>query len=197
MPRSADEVHAELLALRCRRGDVQAWTELVGHFGPRLNYYLGRFVADRDETGSLLQEVWLRALRGIGTLRDEQRLVPWLYTIAHHVVMSHFREEYARREREDEGALEGAVGRRAVADASEADRFDNAELVHHALARIGLLEREVLTLLFLENLSISQIGEVVGVPPGTVKSRLHRGRAELRQVIEHELQDRKSPSHDT
>jgi RNA polymerase sigma factor (sigma-70 family) len=193
MPRSADDVHAELLALRCQRGDPQAWTDLVEHFAPRLTYYLGRFVSDPDEAGSLLQEVWLRALRGIKSLRDERRLVAWLYAIAHHVVMSHFRDEYARREQEDEYAVAGG----ATDDAPEYDRFDNAELVHHALGRIGWAEREVLTLMFLENLSVAQIAEVTGVPPGTVKSRLHRGRAELRQVIERETQSRKSRSHDT
>lgn len=193
MPRSADDVHAELLALRCRRGDVGAWTELVEHLGPRLTYYLGRFVADADVAGSLLQEVWLRALRSIGSLRDERRLIPWLYTIAHRVVMSHFREEYARREQENDAAIEGAFDNATTA----ADHLENAELVHHALARIGLLEREVLTLLFLEDLSVAQIAEVVGVPPGTVKSRLHRGRAELRQVIERELQEQESRTHET
>lgn len=193
MPRSADEIHAELLALRCRRGDVGAWTELVEHLGPRLNYYLGRFVADADVAGSLLQEVWLRALRSIGSLRDERRLIPWLYTIAHRVVMSHYRDEYGRRERDDACAIQT----RAVDNDAESDRFENAELVHHALGRIGLLEREVLTLLFLEDLSVAQIAEVVGVPPGTVKSRLYRGRAELREVIERELQEQESPTHDT
>jgi RNA polymerase sigma factor (sigma-70 family) len=193
MPRSTDNVSAELLALRCRRGDVQAWTELVEHFSPRLSYYLGRFVADADEAGSLLQEVWLRALRGIGTLRDERRLIPWLYAISHHVVMSHFRDEYARREQDDAHAIHSV----AVDDDSDSDHFENAELVHHALARIGLLEREVLTLLFLEDLSVAQIAEVTGVPPGTVKSRLHRGRAELRQVVEREIETRESRTHDT
>lgn len=193
MPRSADDIHAELLALRCRRGDPAAWNELVEHLGPRLTYYLGRFVSDPDEAGSLLQEVWMRALRSIGSLRDERRLIPWLYTIAHRVVMSHFREEYARREREDDAAIEGAFDNATTA----AEHVESAELVHHALARIGWAEREVLTLLFLEDLSVAQISEVVGVPTGTVKSRLHRGRAELRQVIERQLQDRESHTHDT
>jgi RNA polymerase sigma factor (sigma-70 family) len=192
MPRSADDIQAELLALRCRRGDLEAWTELVEHFGPRLTYYIRRFVADADEAGSLLQEVWLRALRSIGSLRDERRIVSWLYTIAHHVVMSHFRQEYARRTHEEEHAIGTAID-----DATATDDFDNAELVHHALARIGWAEREVLTLLFLEDLSVAQIAEVIGVPPGTVKSRLHRGRAELRQVIERELPGREPPNHDT
>ena len=73
-------------------------------------------------------------------------------------------------------------------DASLDDvRFDNAELVHFGLGRIGIAGREVLTLYFLEDLSTGEIAEVLGIPVGTVKSRLHKARHDLRRELEIEV----------
>ena len=65
-------------------------------------------------------------------------------------------------------------------------QVDNVELVHHALAQLSEAHREVLTLFFLNDLSIAEIGEVVGLREGTVKSRLHYARTALRRVLESE-----------
>jgi RNA polymerase sigma-70 factor (ECF subfamily) len=180
--RSADEIYDELLVTRCRRRDAAAWDELVDRYHARLLFYVRRFVDDEERAGSVLQDVWLNVLRGIPALREGSRLAPWLYTIARRTAMNHFRDEYARPE-----------GPEGTADAESGDpqddgqlQFDNAELVHYGLGRIGPAEREVLTLYFLEDLSLGQIGEVLGVPVGTVKSRLFKARRDLKQVLDRE-----------
>ena len=61
--------------------------------------------------------------------------------------------------------------------------FDNAEQVHHALDKLPLPQREALTLYFLEELSIEEIAEVLGVPAGTVKSRLHYAKSAIRNIL--------------
>jgi RNA polymerase sigma-70 factor (ECF subfamily) len=180
--RSADEIYDELLVTRCRRQDAAAWNELVDRYHARLLYYLRRLVDDEDRAGNLLQDVWLHVLRGIWTLQDGTRLAPWLYTIARRRALTDFRGEYSRPE---------AAGTEAVDTAEEQDgggqsQFDNAELVHFGLSRIGLAEREVLTLHFLEDLSLAEIAEVLDIPEGTVKSRLFKARRELRSVLERE-----------
>ena len=65
-----------MLVLRCRRNDRTAWDELVDLWTRPLQYYLRRLIADEEEVWNLLQEVWLKALRGIHTLRDTNRLAP-------------------------------------------------------------------------------------------------------------------------
>jgi RNA polymerase sigma-70 factor (ECF subfamily) len=180
--RSADDIYDELLVTRCRRHDATAWNELVDRYHERLLYYLRRLVDDEDRAGNLLQDVWLHVLRGIWTLRDGTRLAPWLYTIARRRAMTDFRAEYSRQEETGHAFV--------VEPEEEIDdrlaRFDNAELVHFGLSRLGLAEREVLTLHFLEDLSLAEIGEVLDIPEGTVKSRLFKARRDLRSVLERE-----------
>ena len=64
--------------------------------------------------------------------------------------------------------------------------LENAELVHFGLGRLGLPEREVLTLYFLDDLTISEIAALLEIPAGTVKSRLFKARRDLRRVLEEE-----------
>jgi RNA polymerase sigma-70 factor (ECF subfamily) len=73
-----------------------------------------------------------------------------------------------------------------VAAPEETEPFEDAEQVHRALGRISLPHREVLTLFFLEDLSQEQMAEVLGIPLGTVKSRLSYAKRALRSVLEQE-----------
>jgi|GEM_PF-6817585 len=68
----------------------------------------------------------------------------------------------------------------------EFELLENAELVHHALGQLSLEHREVLTLRFLEDLSVEEISEVVGCSEGTTKSRVHYGKLAMRTIIEKE-----------
>lgn len=180
MTRSTGDIYEDLLVLRCQRGDVEAWDELVLRYNQRLFYYVRRLVDDDDHAAQVLQETWLQVLRGLGALRQADRVAPWLYTIARRAVMSHFRERYSAPASTAEVPLDQLVDNEPL----ETAQFENAELVHFGLSQIGWIEREVLTLFFLEDLSIAEIARVLNIPPGTVKSRLSRARSELRRVLE-------------
>jgi RNA polymerase sigma-70 factor (ECF subfamily) len=171
-----------LLALRCKRRDLAAWEELVASWNERLRYFVRRMVEHEHDAANVLQEVWLSAFRNIVTLRQDARLAPWLYTIARRAVMNHYRGRYRQDEAvaTDEEFVESETDRDARID------FDNAELVHFGLGQLRMAEREILTLYFLEDLSVAEIGDVLEIPPGTVKSRLWKARQELRRVLDEE-----------
>jgi RNA polymerase sigma-70 factor (ECF subfamily) len=96
--------------------------------------------------------------------------------------MDHFRVKYARRE-----TLTSDVAVNEMDGVAEEQlNLENAELVHFGLSRLGLMEREVLTLCFLDDLSIAEIAIVLEIPMGTVKSRLFKARHDLRRVLEAE-----------
>lgn len=183
MTRTTEEIRDELLVSRCQRRDQAAWEELVERWNGRLLYYLRRVIDDEQEAWNALQEVWIKALRGIRSLRDKRRLAPWLYSIAHHTAMSHYRKRYTRLEQNEAVQIDG------LGDAGPSNdvRFENAELVHFGLGQLGIAQREILTLYFLEDLSTAEIAKVLGIPAGTVKSRLFKARHDLRRVLEREV----------
>jgi RNA polymerase sigma-70 factor (ECF subfamily) len=177
--RTSREIYDELLVTRCRRRDVAAWDELVERWNDRLLYYLRRMISDEHEAANAVQEVWLNAFRNVSSLRDGARLAPWLYTITRRAAMNHFRGKYA-----NPATQTVELAEEASVDQDEQSTFENAELVHFALGRLGIREREVLTLYFLNDLTVGEIAALLEVPSGTVKSRLSKARHDLRRVLE-------------
>jgi RNA polymerase sigma-70 factor (ECF subfamily) len=119
----------------------------------------------------------VRVLSGIGSLGDPGSLTPWLYRVARNTALSHARSREPVHEPLEDHP-EGPAG-----DPAEGPDFEDAEQVHRGLLALSLPHREVLTLFFLEDLSVEEVAAVLGVPPGTVKSRLHYAKRALRRAI--------------
>jgi len=179
LARERQAILLELLFLRCKRGEKQALDELIRQWEGRLLYYLRRLVASEEDAWDVLQQTWIKVLNGIKGLDDPQRLPTWLYQIARRTAASHWRGHYREQARMDENA-----DLAELAQAEEGWQFEDAEQVHRALGGISVAHREVLTLCFLEDLSLEQIAEVLAVPLGTVKSRLCYAKRALRAVLE-------------
>ena len=184
MKRSHQEIRDEWLVTRCQQRDLGAWDELVSRWNDRLFYYLRRLIAHEQDATNALQDVWLHAVRGIRSLQDGSRLAPWLYTIARRTAMTHFRHDYSRLEETAQEMIENEMDDEASAEI----HLENAEFVHHGLAQLGMPEREILTLYFLEDLTTQEIADLLSIPTGTVKSRLFKARGCLQRVLEKESQ---------
>jgi len=174
-----EAIYTELLVLRCRRREKKALEELVDTWEKRLFYYVRRLLDDEQETWDVLQETWLKVFEGIGSLRDAKSLPVWLYRIARNTAVSHLRRKLSTFAfKPDENNPVTAV------ENNEIFRFEDAEQVHRALGELTLSHREVLTLFFLEDLSVKEVAVVLDVPPGTVKSRLYYAKRALKKVLE-------------
>ena len=170
----------ELLVMRCQLGDRTAFAELIAAWQAPLYQYARRMTADDEAARDAVQDVWLRVLRGIHKLRDASRLRPWIFGIARRVLMDRFRALYASP---PPTALEDND---VAAESSTDDLEADADHLHAGLARLPVVEREVLTLFYLQEQSLAETAEVLGVPVGTVKSRLYRARLLLRRALEKE-----------
>jgi RNA polymerase sigma-70 factor (ECF subfamily) len=173
-----DLIHHELLVMRCQRGERAALEELVATWERRLFYFIRRLGCEEQDAWDVLQQTWLKVLRGLGGLREPRTLAPWLYRIARNTAINHGQMRSLHRERLHD--LECAGDRE---DDPGPRNFEDAEQIHHGLLQLSLPHREVLTLYFLESMTVEQIASVLEVPAGTVKSRLYHARRALRDVL--------------
>ncbi|MFD5316111.1 RNA polymerase sigma factor [Streptomyces sp. NPDC127098] len=172
-----EDRRGELLVVRCQLGEREAFDELVRLWHPPLWRYVRGMVGSSHVADDVVQEVWVAAVRGLPRLRQPERFAAWLFVIARRAVTDHLRRAYT--------AVEvPAVADAGVADGGDSpDRVLNSVEIEAGLSWLPPPEREVLILFHLQDLPLATVAEILGVPPGTVKSRLHRARRLLRDVL--------------
>ncbi|MEU9337318.1 sigma-70 family RNA polymerase sigma factor [Streptomyces sp. NPDC048290] len=165
-----------LLVVRCQLGEREAFRELVALWHPPLWRYVRGMVGSSYLADDLVQEAWIAVVRGLPRLRQPERFAPWLFTIARRTVTDHLRQTY----RAPDTAMAEATA--VVADDGLSGVLTTMQ-IETGLAALPPLEREVLILFHLEDMPLASCAEVLGVPSGTVKSRLHRARRMLRNHL--------------
>jgi RNA polymerase sigma factor (sigma-70 family) len=167
-----------ILIERSVRGRPDAFVEVVRRHEAAVHAFLARR-AGRQAADDLLGEVWLRAFSGRGGYDPARAGVrPWLYGIARNVLRAHWRA------RPDPVHVAGPQS----ADPWDevVDRLDSAAQVQtlvSALRALPVMERDALLLVAWEQLTPAEVAVVLGVPQGTVRSRLHRARSALRPLL--------------
>lgn len=171
-----ESLEDELLAVRCQLGERAAFDALIERWHGPLWQFARRFTDSDDACGDVVQDIWLRVVRGIAALRDPARLRAWIFGIARRVVMDRLRAKYATPPMVDEAFDVGV-------DSDTSDLDEMIGLLRQELAWLPVVEREALVLFYLHELSIGELAEVLGVPVGTVKSRLFRARQLMRRRL--------------
>ncbi len=147
---------------------------------PRLRRYARLFARDRDTADDLVQESLLRALSGLHTFVPGTNMRAWLFTILHNV----FRNDYRRAKRNPVQPNSDLIADHA-ATAVRGNQESHMELtrVQAALSTLSEDFREVILLCGVEGLLYEEAAEVLGIPVGTVRSRLSRARSALREAV--------------
>lgn len=178
MMSEADLILCELIVLRCQRRDPSAAGELVALFEKPLLYYLRRLVKSEDDAWDLLQETWISTFRTLHSLRDARALPAFLYRTARNHALAHLRHRGA-----DVRLYERVESLQSGFEPESTFTAEDAAAVHAGLEQLSLPHREALTLFFLEDLTVEDIASVLGIPPGTVKSRLYYARQALKAIL--------------
>jgi RNA polymerase sigma-70 factor (ECF subfamily) len=182
---------------RLKRGEAAAFEELVAARSGEIYGLLFRMTENRDEARDLTQETFLRAFQSIGRFRGEADLRTWIYRIAINQARNRWRW-WRRRRRDSTVSLEatqGETGQTVMATLAEASANPEQQTLAHeresalrsALHRVGRAYRETVLLRDIEGFSYEEIATTLGINVGTVKSRLARGRQELREKLEGSL----------
>ena len=175
-----DRIQFEWLALRCQTGESEAFADLIAVMERPLLYYATSLTGNQDAALDVLQDVWLKVVRGIRRLKDPGSLKPWLYAITHGVAVDSVRRDY-KRDKAEQAQLDGLLD-------IEEPSFDeeDAAAIHDALSHLSVKHREVLVLHFLRDLSSLEIANIVGCSEGTVKSRIHYAKRQMKQILQGE-----------
>ncbi|MGW1343278.1 RNA polymerase sigma factor [Kribbella sp. NPDC002412] len=161
------------VVVRAQVGDREAVAELVRGWHEPVWGYVRRMLGRDDVADDVSQEVWLAVVRGLPRLKEPERFAAWLFTIARRSVVNQLRGQHADQARQP-----------PYDEPDPADQVVDRVDVRRLVDRVPVVEREVLVLFHLEDLSLEECAEVLGVPVGTVKSRLHRARRMLREGAE-------------
>lgn len=171
------------LIARCRAGSTTAFEPLVRAHERAALGFAAALLGDEDEGADAVQDAFVQAYRSLGTLRDGSPFGPWFRTILRRLCLDRLRSPRLRaRRRLDASSLD----RRAWSEAAGVALTERAELtriVSVALEQLPPEQRSVLVLKEIEGLGYAAIAEALGIPIGTVGSRLHHARAELRRVL--------------
>ena len=184
-----------------RSGESRAYEELLARFQQPVYALALRLLDDPSESADVVQEVFLKVFRNIGSFRGQSSLKTWIYRItvneAHNARRWFFR--HRRREVELDSDPEEARHWKDVIPDDRLSPFDAAfereqqVMIESALEKLSPIFREAVVLRDISDMSYEEIAEVLGVSLGTVKSRILRGREALREVLAGSLKDRPAP----
>jgi RNA polymerase sigma-70 factor (ECF subfamily) len=182
-----DEIDQRLLRA-AREGDGPALEQLLTRHQPRIYGFGLRLCRDPEDAADVLQETLLAMARSVHDFRGASSLSTWLFTIARSFcIKKRRRSKFAPRTVVSLEALPDAERERLVAAvASPEETAANRELgaaLERAIASLGPAHRDVLVLRDVEGLSAPEVGEVLGLSPEAVKSRLHRARLSVRDRL--------------
>lgn len=180
-----------LLVQQCVRGDRAAYGKLVSRHQDRLFNTVARLVGNADDAADVVQEAFLNAYLSIRTFKGDSRFFTWLYRIAVNSAISMKRK---RRVCLSMDGLSGAGLANEPIDGSDGtrpgvslERAEDVEQMQAALNRLTPEHRAVVVLKEIEGHKYETIAEILEVPIGTVRSRLHRARLELRDCLVREM----------
>jgi RNA polymerase sigma-70 factor (ECF subfamily) len=189
---AADGQEADLeLVGRCRGGELSAFELLVERYQDRIYNLVLRMTGRPEDAADLTQEVFLRAIEHIGRFRQKAQVFTWLFRIAVNLAISRRRRDQRVRfvsldssgadasESGEPQPIDPASSREEQPDEA-AERDEQNRRVAQAVAELDDQFRAVLVLKDIEGLDYRQIADVLDLPLGTIKSRLHRARNELR-----------------
>ncbi|MCA9216026.1 MAG: sigma-70 family RNA polymerase sigma factor [Planctomycetales bacterium] len=169
------------LMRRLSGGDDRAMCLLIERHGPMLHRLVGRLTAWSSDQDDLFQEVLVTAWERSGDYDSRGSLAGWLKTIAVNKCKNHFRARDAMRRVLDMFAIQS---RPSESETNiDLERIENSELTKTALTKLNALDRSVLVLFYLEELTGEQIAEITNAKVETVHVQLHRARKRLKNLL--------------
>lgn len=163
-------------------GDQQAFSELYQRFNERLFYFFYRMLgADKEMANDFLQDIFLKLINKPELFKAEYKFSSWIFSIAHNMCKNEYRKREVRKHVQNEAYLDKFTN-----DFAEDQAEEKELLIAKVFSELECLEesqRSILILKYKENFSLKEISEILNLPVGTIKSRLHYARHELSKRV--------------
>ena len=185
------ESDAEIIE-QARRGDPLAWEKLVVRYSKRIYNLCYRFVERADQAEDLSQDVFVKVFRNLNNYKPETgSFVTWLMSVSRNLLIDHYRQRKDERatvsasgDEEQEQSFLETLPTNTPSPEAEMDRLEKIATLKKGLRKLSPELREAVILRDIEELSYQEIGTILGIPDGTVKSRINRGRIELARYLQ-------------
>ncbi len=183
------------LIRRCLEGQTEAFSVLVVRYQDRIYNSIYRMCRDHQESEELAQEAFLKAFEKLERFRGNSRFYTWLFRIAMNLTLSRGRRKAKVKfvtldaGGRDGGWQSGELEKSYIPEGREkrpdevAEDSETAQRISEAIERLDDEYRAVVVLRDIEDMDYAEISEVLEIPPGTVKSRLHRARKILQEQL--------------
>jgi RNA polymerase sigma-70 factor (ECF subfamily) len=170
----------EYLVLLSQAGSIDAMDGLARRWTPRLLRYAARVLGgstdSSDQARDVVQETWVGVIRGLRRLRDPGQFPAWIYGIATRKCADAIRANLRRRRLDAQSGVDAPLREAAV-------RVEHQIDVATGIRQLPPKQRAAMLLFYAEDLTVEEIASALGIPIGTVKSRLHHGREGLRRHL--------------
>ena len=178
------------LIAECLQGRSAAFGELVRRYQDRLYNTAYRLTGNAEDAQDVVQEAFLSAYQSLGSFKGDSLFFTWLYRIAVNTAISLKRKQRVALSIHtgagEEGGLEPADPSDLSRPGHALEQAEEEQRIQRALDRLSPEHRTVLVLKEIEGQKYEAMAEILGVPIGTIRSRLHRARLELRDLLNRE-----------
>lgn len=184
------------LVERCRRGDSAAMEQLIVKYQNRIYNVILKICANPDDAAELTQDAFVKVLENINKFQGQSSFYTWLFRIAVNLTLNYCKrrvkltvesldEEKSSRHHEAVSRLKMFLADEASPNPAESvEKKELYELVYKALDRMDDSQRTIIVLRDIEQMNYAEIAQTLNIELGTVKSRLSRARAHLRDILE-------------
>jgi RNA polymerase sigma factor (sigma-70 family) len=178
-------VEIEALIQRCLQGDDLAWNAIVQQYRRKIFNVAYKFVGRHEEAEDLTQEILLKVFKSLDTFDRRANFQTWLISVSRNLCIDHYRKVRQERQTIDRrvDASQLAPVSQEPGPVSALEQRDRVALLREALAALPESLRMAVLMRDIQELSYQEIADRLGLPEGTVKSRINRGRAELARQI--------------
>ncbi|MEN8116026.1 MAG: RNA polymerase sigma factor [Bacteroidota bacterium] len=165
-----------------KNGDQAAFNELYNRYNERLYYFFYRMLgSDSELANDFLQDIFLKIIHKPELFNQQYKFSKWIFSVAHNMCKNEYRKREVRRivqsEENPDQFIEEFSGSQAI------DKENLITKVFNELEMLDENQRSILILKYKENFSLKEISEILDLPVGTIKSRLHYARLELSNRI--------------